>query len=84
MDTSTVVDSALTPIPVEPGDIVGVYVEDGTASVQEYTDSSVAYVASVAADEIDGVSMVSVCTGAVTSNVGAPIVTAVVTEGQCC
>ena len=80
VDTSTV--EALTPIAVESGDVVGVYVEDGTSSVQEYSDSSMTYIVEEA-EGSDDVSMVDFCTGAVTSNAGAPIITAVVIEGQC-
>ena len=80
VDTSTVEDSTLTPIAVEPGDVVGVYVEDGTSSVQEYSDSSMTYIVEEGSDDV---SMVDFCTGAVTSNAGAPIITAIVIEGQC-
>lgn len=84
VNTSTI-SPPLTPLPVAPGDIVGIYVEQISASsvgVQQYPhDNITVYLRATSADELGAISILDYC-GDGSSVSGAPIVNALVIEGE--
>lgn len=88
VNTSTILPSQ-TPIPVDPGDIVGIYVNQGSRAVgvQQYPgDDTVAYSRRTNAGNVGGLSDLNYCSSQNNVEVvmGAPIVNAqvIAMEGQ--
>ena len=85
LDTASV-SPPLDPIPVQPGDVLGIYVNQGqfqNAGVQQYA-SDMSTVVQVQSNQEAALvqSAINVCAGGATSITGAPILNAVVIEGK--
>lgn len=87
VDTASISPS-LPPLPVAPGDIMGIYVVEGNsmaASVQQYLDgNTTVYVSAVSTKAFSGLSMLDHC-GAGDGSAeaaGAPIITARIVQSK--
>ncbi len=85
LDSASVVPP-LDPIPVEPGDVLGIYVNQGQSvdySVQQCPDDeNTVFQIAVTPEMIEQLSVIDICSDGASDVIGVPIVNAIVEESE--